>query len=107
VVKQHCAIKQIPVPKALPTRNQLENAEKVRDLVGHCIWLKEKHTGQICAQDIRGSWTKDDPAFSRRMYPYAQPVDLDWLNKRVGMMRILMASVQATDQEIQLALKTA
>jgi hypothetical protein len=41
------------------------------------------------------------------MYPYAQPVDLDWLNKRVGMMRILMASVQATDQEIQLALKTA
>lgn len=99
-IKQLMEIKSIQVPEELEKLSALLNkCETARNLVGHCVWMQDETTRELCLQNPSGEWTPPkQPKVSKRKYPEAFYPDQAWFSGVLEEIKKAIWELQALDR---------
>lgn len=84
----------------------LRACDESRNIVGHCVWMIDPDTQELCAQNPSGAWKPpQQKQISRRKYPQAFYPDEAWFSTTLDQIKSAIRQLQKLDQEIEAALQ--
>lgn len=75
--------------------NLISKGDDARNLVSHCVWIKEQASGKLCVQATYGEWpTKGKGKLSRKEHPAALHLDEAWFLRALEDMKLTIGKTE-------------